>query len=269
MRFDKATIDVRPRGAFEVLDLALQFYRNHLGLLLALNFILGLPALFVGTAIAFFSRDFLVSLLGFWLMLPLCSGGIILAASRKVFGAPLKVAGALSIYKPLAWPHFLVRFAHRLVWAPLIPLGLVFGEILRLKWSFTPMILLLERLTGKKLALRRRALHRRGGANVFSFDLSVLALVSWITVALLFVADLFLSDILAVWEFGGIFRDPSSQPLKIVIALSMLLLASPIVDLAWFFYYLDARIRKEGWDLELGFRSIARRIKEKKHDEAA
>lgn len=269
MRFDKANIDIRPRTALEVLDLALHFYRNHLGLLSKINIILSLPGLLVGSGIAIGLKSPSFALFAFWMLLPLSSGGIVLVASRKVFGMPLTVKDALTLYRPLAASHFLNRLIHRIFWIPLIPFGLVFSEILRLNWSFSPMILLLERLEGKQLSLRRRALHRRGGANAFGFDLAVLLQSCWFIAALLFVADLVLSDIFAVWEFGGLFTAVASNPLKTIIILMSVLLVSPFVDLAWFFYYLDARIRKEGWDLELGFRSIARRISAEKRGEAA
>ena len=148
MRFDKATIDIRPRSSFEILDLALAFYRNHLGLLTTINCILALPALAVGTALAFLLRDPILAFLGFWLLLPFCSGGVILAASRRVFGAPLTAKSALVIYRPLAGSHFLTRLSHRILWIPLLPFGLVFGELLRLKWSFSPMIFRKQANTG-------------------------------------------------------------------------------------------------------------------------
>jgi hypothetical protein len=34
-------------------------------------------------------------------------------------------------------------------------------------------------------------------------------------------------------------------------------LAAPFISLVWFFVYLDVRIRKEGWDLEIAFRARA------------
>ena len=44
------------------------------------------------------------------------------------------------------------------------------------------------------------------------------------------------------------------------LALAGFALAAPFVTLVWFFVYLDVRIRKEGWDLELSFRARAARM---------
>ncbi len=37
-------------------------------------------------------------------------------------------------------------------------------------------------------------------------------------------------------------------------------LVYPLARLAWFFCYLDARVRKEGWDVEIALRVEARRL---------
>jgi hypothetical protein len=38
------------------------------------------------------------------------------------------------------------------------------------------------------------------------------------------------------------------------------LTCTPVFDLAWFLLYLDARTRKEGWDIELGMRAARERL---------
>ena len=52
----------------------------------------------------------------------------------------------------------------------------------------------------------------------------------------------------------------SYDPLLVVALASTWWLVYPLARLAWFFCYLDARIRKEGWDVEIAFRVEARRI---------
>ncbi len=50
------------------------------------------------------------------------------------------------------------------------------------------------------------------------------------------------------------------DPLVVATLCGTLWLVYPIARLAWFFCYLDARIRKEGWDVELAFRIEGRRL---------
>jgi hypothetical protein len=44
------------------------------------------------------------------------------------------------------------------------------------------------------------------------------------------------------------------------VLVSVLWIVYPVIRLAWMFCYLDVRIRKEGWDLEIDFRVEARRL---------
>ncbi len=47
------------------------------------------------------------------------------------------------------------------------------------------------------------------------------------------------------------------------------LIASPLATLSWFFLYLNARIRGEGWDIELGLKGIAARLSAEDKEAAA
>jgi hypothetical protein len=50
------------------------------------------------------------------------------------------------------------------------------------------------------------------------------------------------------------------DPLVVSALSATAWLVYPLARLAWFFCYLDARIRKEGWDVELAFRIEAGRL---------
>jgi hypothetical protein len=266
MRLDRAVIDIRPRRIFEILDLALRFYRIHVVELLKTAVMFSLPAFASGLVLYHLSGAFLLGLLGLWLVLPLSSHAVLLAASRLVFGAEVSLASTASLYRPYWLGLFFRRLFQRLHWVPLLPL--VAGAIIRLSFVFSPMIVLLERLVGLPGALRRKSLGRDGGARAFGFDLAVIFVTLTIALALSFAVDLVASDIVDIWEFGGMFEDISSSSTKVALWFGILVIVSPFVDLAWFFFYLDTRIRKEGWDLELGFKAMAKRGREQAEDAA-
>jgi hypothetical protein len=50
------------------------------------------------------------------------------------------------------------------------------------------------------------------------------------------------------------------DPLVVTTICATLWLAYPLARLAWFFCYLDTRIRKEAWDVELDFRIESQRL---------
>ncbi len=261
MRFELATIDIRPRRVFEILDLALRFYRIHLTRLLGTAVLYALPALLFGFAVYVFFGSFILGLLVFWLLLPVSSHAVVLVASRLVFGSDITLEETRALYRPVWLSLFVRRLFQRILWVPLLPL--VAGEIIRIGYAFSPMIVLLERLVGLPGALRRKSLNRDGGARGFGFDLALSFVAFLMVIAMAFTADLVASDIIDVWEFGGLFEEVASSGTKVALWFVFLTLVSPLVDLAWFFFYLDTRIRKEGWDLELGFKAMARRLKTK------
>jgi hypothetical protein len=264
MKYDQATIDIRPRGTFEILDLALLFYRAHLGLFFKTSLVFGTPIIMFAFAVHSFTNLFWVGLLAYWFLLPLNSGAVIIAASRLVFGIDLDVKRTLLLYRPLAASHFRVQTIHRLAW--LVTLPFLLGEMLRLNWAFTPMVLLLERLSGPTLTTRVKSLHKRSGSHALLVDLASLTFAGASILALGFVFDLVFSDIVALWDFGGLFTEVGNHPFKITLWLVAATLVVPVLDLCWFFYYLDARIRKEGWDLELGLRDAATRLGSRHRD---
>lgn len=260
MRFDQATVDIRPRSVPEVLDLAVQLYRAHFGLLFGLYAVWGLPSTLVALGTLWLGGPPWLAGLLFYMLLPLASGAVILAASRLVFGIELSLGRSISLFRRAALSHLGTRLLHRLAWVPLLPL--ILGQSLRLAWAFTPMVQLLERLSGPELRQRRAALHRRAGGTALGLDLSALMLVTAVIFALAFTVDLVFSDFFALWRTGSFFEvaDVVVSPLRLALWALVVLLSAPIFDLAWFLLYLDARIRKEGWDIELGMRAARERL---------
>ncbi len=267
MQFERAIIEIRPRGLFELLDLAQRFYRAHFFLLFPLAVVFAIPAVLLGHGLHLWLGQTWLSLLAFWLLLPLSSGAGILAASRLVFGVPMDLRRTAALYKPMMLRNLMVAVGQRLLWLPLVPFFA--GWAMRLYWAFTPMVLLLERLEGPPLRLRRRSLHRRGGANGFALDITAVFLGAIILGALAVAGDFVLSDIISLWDTGGLVRDLDGSPFKLATWMLIALAALPLMDLTWFFYYLNARIRKEGWDIELGFRAAAARLEGDLPEEAA
>ena len=52
------------------------------------------------------------------------------------------------------------------------------------------------------------------------------------------------------------------DPAVVVLLQVSLWIPYPVVRLAWFFCYLDQRIRNECWDLDLQFRAESMRLRE-------
>jgi hypothetical protein len=263
MKIASATIEIRPRSITEMIDLALLFYRTHLRVIFGVLAVLGIPVVLAAVGLHYLTGQAWLAMLSFWLLLPLPAGAVVLAASRIVFGTQLTVRRALGLYRPLWAGLFFRRLGQSLLVLLLMPV--VAGFALRLRWAFTPMIVLLERLAGRPLALRRAGLNRRGGASSFAMDLVLALLCLTLVLAMMIVFELITGDFLTLWPGSGLFDfEVFDDPVRLGIWMLAALLVSPIAHLSWFFFYINARIRGEGWDLELGLKSAAARMPPRK-----
>ncbi|HUT78287.1 MAG TPA: hypothetical protein VM285_11400 [Polyangia bacterium] len=259
MKILDATIEIRSRTTTEVIDLATLFYRAHWKLLLPLALLLGLPVAGACAGLHALTGRWWLALLAFILLSAVPSGAVVLAASRLVFGTPLHIGSTLRLYASTWAGLFFRRAGQTLLTLLLLPLGA--GLALRLRWAFTPMIVLLERLGGRELARRRVGLNRRGGVGSLGLDIACWLVCALLLLAVVVVVDLVVTDLLGSWSDGGLFSvEALDDPLRFGTWMAAWLLVLPVGQLAWFFAYINARIRGEGWDLELGFRETAARL---------
>jgi hypothetical protein len=259
MLVDDATIEIRTRRTTEIVDLAFVFYRTHLRVLGGVTLALGVPLVAAAAALHSATGRWWAAALFFWLTLPLPSGAVTLAASRIVFGTRLTVGRALALYGPLWAGLFFRRLLQQILTLLLLPF--VVGYTLRLKWGFTPMIVLLERLSGRALATRRVGLRRRGGSSGFGLEIALAIFLIAALLGLAITFELVAVDFLSILPDGALFTTRVlDEPLRFALWLLAALVASPLGTLSWFFLYLNARIRGEGWDIELGLKGIAARL---------
>jgi len=259
MLVDDATIEIRTRRTTEIIDLSFVFYRTHLRVIGGVALALGVPLIAAAAALHRATGMWWAAVLFFWLTLSIPSGAVTLAASRIVFGTRLSVRRALALYGPLWAGLFFRRLGQQILTLLLLPI--VVGYALRLRWGFTPMIVLLERLSGRALATRRMGLRRRGGTSGFGMEaaLAIFLIAALLGVAITF--ELVVVDFFAILPDGALFTpEVFDEPLRLSLWFLTALVVSPLATLSWFFLYLNARIRGEGWDLELGLKGIAARL---------
>jgi hypothetical protein len=256
---EDATIEIRTRRTTEIVDLAFLFYRTHLRVIGGVALALGLPLIGAAAALHWATGRWWIAALFFWLTLPLPGGAVTLAASRIVFGTRLTVGRALALYGPLWAGLFFRRLGQQILALALAPI--VVGYALRLRWGFTPMIVLLERLSGRALATRRIGLRRRGAASGFGLEVALAIFMAAALVGIAITFELLATDILAIFPDGALFTMRTfDEPARFALWLLAALIASPLATLSWFFLYLNARIRGEGWDIELGLKGVAARL---------
>lgn len=272
MKLEQTTVAIEPRSLGACVDLALVFLRHHLRPLLALTLLFAVPATVLSAvyARAFAGGGWLAALLTYFAAAPFLGAVLVSGAGRAVFGDPFTAGGALKGLHGAWWPLIGGLIGNRaLVAATALPcLGLV-GGFIDVYYGFLSEVLVLEGLRGA--AARRRCRDLVSPTFIHLAGRKCALLFVTITIAAAFVslvdqgAALLLGRAVVSGRIESRFFMESIEwilvdPLSLALATSGLWLAYPLARLAWFFSYLDVRIGREGWDLELAFRIEARRL---------
>ena len=190
----------------------------------------------------------------FWWWKPVGSRMVLFELSRRLFGEQPAWRESLREI-PRAWTR---RFFYRLVWArfsPWLPVTLAVED--------------LEGLRGKAYKQRCRQVTRRGeGVVMWIYFIADLA-ACWFGLAILLLVKMLIPEgqdgawrmALESWDPN----DPLSLPLLILRTVVVcVMLAMSLTDVfvtgAGFGVYLNNRTWIEGWDVELAFKRLARRL---------
>jgi len=244
-------LELRPRHAWEAVDLGQSMYRRWWWPLQSAWFLTFLP-LAVGLGIAFRDRPvFALAIL--WWLLPFVERAPLFVLGRRAFGESVR---PVELLREL--PRLLRRRAlWRLTVARLSP------------WrGFAAPIAVLER-TGGAAARKRASVLMSGGREgsvamtvsgvAWSFVLGIsFALYNFVGMFLPeFVAGRF-ADAILLWIEG----EPTQWPGLVLYAFVCVAMSvvGPLFVAVNFSLYLNRRIFLEGWDVEVAFRSLAARL---------
>ncbi len=286
MQLDRTEIAIRERTAADLLDLALRVTSAYIGPLLMWTGCLALPfALLNGwltwhivadeyNASTIFRFTLLMSELVF-LEAPFATMAVVLFLGRAMFRQA--ATGILHDLKHLAprilWTEFLRGSLFGLFLACLIdpeselaaaesflPFVCCYVFLVRALRPFTNEIVLLERNPLRSanpqvitVARRSRALQGPSSGDLFGRSIAICGATIVLTVCLMLSWWFVLGVVTSRWNWG---------PLMVrgIVPLS-LWLAVVYATVARFLSYLDLRIRREGWEVELKVRAAANQLK--------
>ncbi len=272
MKIDEARLAIEPRTVGGCIDLAILFCRAHVGKVIGLTLCFAAPVTLAAYGLtAVTDSGWFWSALAVFFLSPFLGAALVAGAGRWVFGDPFSVAAALRITASRPWSLLYSLTLKRvgiglslfLCWGlPSFPLATRFG--------FLPEVILLEQLRGSRIGGRLGELMKRtfwdatGRFTAITFFaiavfLSVFASID-IGSGTLLGYPIFFGRISSSFFFEEAVNLLFYDPLVVATLCGTLWLVYPLARLAWFFCYLDARIRKEGWDVELAFRIEARRL---------
>lgn len=249
MQLDKLQASLRERTPFEAIDLGVAMFRRWAGPINLGWFIATLPW-YIITWVALSSEPF-VALLILWWLKPIFDRVPLFIVSRALFGdTPTRRETLRQL--PKLWRGNLF---HALLLYRLDPAR-----------SFFLPVLLLEGGERKLRARRRAALMRTMGGpatwlTLTCIGLELVVFAGLIGLVLIMLPDTPNNQLSPLWEH---FKSGDSPLwLKATIPLASFLataLIEPIYVSAGFALYLNRRTRLEGWDIELIFRRIAKRL---------
>lgn len=263
MKSDALQVEIRPRDSHQVVVLAAKMIHHRPGPLLAAW------AVYSGFSLALVAVLFFALGLNPWwvwiltfVFAPLFSLPLVSTIGHLVFSPSVSFAAVMRMTLGRALPFVLLFLVNRLLTLGGIALLILPGLYLwRSSWFLGPITL----LEGAELG----ASFRRGRRFAIGFQGRVFAQASNVAATLVYLSLVFaaLLHFFVVQVLGLTFSTLANlaqyEGYPHVLGLVGFSLALPFVTLVWFFVYLDVRIRKEGWDLEIAFRT--QRAKMERH----
>jgi len=267
MQFDQTQITIRERGFLEILDLALHVLRSHWG---PLSVALGLGVFpfallnywWIGDLVQQDvlwdeSNEYLFTM--GWLVvgeIPLATAPLTLYLGQVTFHREIELRAMVRDYFR-SLPQLIVLQGMVRALLTFLMVTLLFPY---LSWPYLNEIILLERnpLWGRKgkLTTMRRSRNLHGGS-------SGQMLGRW-AISLGLAAILCTSLTFALATVAGILRGQGTAPHEAMLLWCPLAiwLVAGFFAVVRFLAYLDLRIRREGWEVELSLRAEAERLAE-------
>lgn len=272
MKLDGAIFSIERRTVGGCIDLAVVFLREHFFGVLRLLAWFAVPSIALTWWLVARSDWTLAGCLFlFALQSPVFGAALVGAAGHRVFGDRFSARnGIMLLLKRLPLILVLTLLARLFSMAGMFFL-LFPGYMIATRYGFLAEILLLESCPGKRCETRLSDLLNQTFRRLVGRLLAIVLFYIVVVIALFMVVDLASGTLLGIPILSGrvsglaYFVDEvmtllTRDPRVTTTLVAVLWFVYPITRLAWMFCYLDNRIEKEGWDVELNFRVEAHRL---------
>lgn len=249
MRLTDASVIIRPRSAWEALDLGVLLARRHRSILSRSWALLTLPVFVLLSAI--FWQYPSIAILLFWWLKPLYERLPLHILSHALFGATPSLGQAFKALPNLLKPQLLASLTWRR---------------LSLTRSFDLPVLQLEGLSGQARSQRLIVLGQRdtGPATwltVVGSNVETALYLGLLSLLYLLLPQQLKSD----WDWSQLMSPESANSLLLAHLYNgfyalLLIVWEPIYVACGFSLYLNRRSTLEAWDLELAFRRLRQRL---------
>ncbi|SEQ56494.1 protein of unknown function [Pseudomonas cuatrocienegasensis] len=249
MRLTDASVAIRPRTAWEALDLGVLLARRHAGLLIASWALLSLPVFALLCLLLWDHPGW--ALFAFWWLKPAFERLPLYILSRSLFAEPPTLGQAMRALPGVLRPQLLASLTWRR---------------LSLTRSFDLPVLQLEGLSGQARAQRLVVLGQR--ETRFATWLTVVGvhveMALWLGLGSLFYM-LLPAQLELDWNWQRLLEAAEGdwlwlEHLSNLVYVLPLMLWEPVYVACGFTLYLNRRTALEAWDIELVFRRLRQRL---------
>jgi len=279
MRFDQATVPLVPRTTLGCLDMAFAFLRANFGALAGLWGLVAGPAC-LATYLYVDRQDgsWLAAIVVFYFATVALGMLVTSGAALCAFGEPFTVRSTLHRLRKIGWPLLLEGIGWRLLALIAWPFGIIPGAYVAARTGFSVEKRVLSNL-GRHLHDRRTSELLKGELGdlvVRGTGIGMFTSLLWVMLVLTIdFASTYLLGLPILWGrlnvdveyLGGIFKAVQygvdffwSDPAVVTLGLAAALMAYIPARLAWFYCYIDVRVRRDCWDMELEILREAERL---------
>ena len=252
MQLEDLTAEVRPRSHWEAVDLGFALVRRHFPRLLAGWLLCVGPLWAVLLLLMRWVPPGLVIFVLWWLK-PLYGRVTLFHLSRALFGATPRLRDTLR-----AWPRLLVSR---------LPFALLGGRLDTQRGLLLP-VQMLEGLKGRTRKDRSKVITRHSGSTASSLlfccaGYEMFLAGALVSLVLMMLPETATSELFESLLDVGMLRN-GIPPALLWLALGSWLAAMTLVEIFYiggsFGLYLNCRTHLEGWDVELAFRRLGKRL---------
>jgi len=244
VNLEKLNIAIRPRRDWEAVDLGLLMAHRWWWQLQRVWLVITLPWLLVSWLVP--AQYLHLVVLSLWWLKPLFERPLLLILSQGVFGVQLETRAVLRAF----WRLALIQLLPSLIWRRFSP-----------HRSMDLPVIQLEGLRGTERRDRLKVLHRDDSGPAVWITLLGHSLECLIGLACALLLGLFIPAEVNFeywsWEFW--FESESGPMLVVLFAYIAMAVLAPVYVACGFSLYLNRRVKLEGWDLEIAFKSMAQK----------
>ena len=282
MKLEQATLALRPRTLPQCLDLSLVMLRAHGMTLLKLWALVAVPACVAVYLAVFYAECTLwLGVLAFWLATIPLGMLLVAAAAPSAFGETPSVRGTFRHLGVGRGVLLLLKlFGCRILSAVCGILFVVPGIWVATRTGFVTEESVLSQLDNRLYDHRTDQLFKGELFDLFLRGVLIAGYCSLLFVVLFFTCDLIGSSLSFPILIGRVITsiDPqyytggemfqavwlfmTADPLVVTTLLAVALAVYPVGRLAWLLCYIDLRVRRDCWDMEVSILNEARRLEE-------